>query len=65
MRLKAGALQLVLFIGVLVCVLLMAFVLLISTKSQFQAKQNVLISLIKQGQNLPSTIPITPTPALP
>ncbi|PQJ15322.1 hypothetical protein [Aureicoccus marinus] len=57
MRLKAGALQLVLFIGVLVCVLLMAFVLLISTKSQFQAKQNVLITLIKQGQNLPSTPP--------
>ena len=55
MRLKAGALQLVLFIGVLVCVLLMAFVLLISTKNQFQAKQSVLISLIQKGQALPST----------
>lgn len=46
-KIKAGALQFVLFIGVVVAVLLMAFMLLSHTHSLFDKKTDVVISLIK------------------
>jgi hypothetical protein len=46
-KIKAGALQFVLFIGAVVAVLLMAFMLLSHTHSLFDKKTDVVISIIK------------------
>lgn len=68
-KIKAGALQFVLFIGAVVAILLMAFVLLSHTHQQFDKKTDFVISVIKNagfglesslGQSIPlgSSIPI-------
>ena len=48
-KIKAGALQFVLFIGVVVAILLMSFLLLTHTHKQFEDSATVLIAMIRQA----------------
>lgn len=48
-KIKAGALQFVLFIGAIVAVLLMAFILLSFTHSHFEKKTDSLIAVVKSA----------------
>lgn len=62
-RIKAGALQFVLFIGAVIAVLLMAFILLSYTHTHFDKKTDVVIDLIKSadfglGASLSKEIPL-------
>ncbi|MBV7269069.1 hypothetical protein [Winogradskyella luteola] len=69
LKLKAGALQLTMFIIVVIALLLTAFILLVHTHNQFQIQSDFIIQLTKQSNygvdyTLENTIPLNDTTSI-